>query len=149
MTIHFVCTGNSYRSRLAEAYLNSKQIDSLKVSSSGTQADENADGPISWVAAWLLKRNGLVPFMSDHWTQTTLKLLNTADKVVFINTDHYEFSQKQLKYEGSNFEVWNVLDIPVGLPDDAAILKRASETFIQIQKKVDDLISASSFKKLS
>ena len=35
MTIHFICTGNIYRSRLAEAYCASKRVAGLCVLSSG------------------------------------------------------------------------------------------------------------------
>lgn len=140
MKIHFVCTGNTYRSRMAEAYLNSKQLPAIIVSSSGTHASENLNGPISWVAAWVLKKNSLTGFMSSHWTQTTVEILNKADKAIFINADNYEFCKNELNYKGVNYEIWNVLDIPVGLNGDIKIMEKASETFKQIQEKVDELV---------
>ncbi len=38
MTIHFICRGNSFRSIIAEAYLNSLKINDLVVFSSGSTA---------------------------------------------------------------------------------------------------------------
>jgi len=142
MRIHFICTGNTYRSRMAEAYLNSKRLPAIIVSSSGTYASENLNGPISWVAAWVLKKNSLIGFMSSHWTLTTLDILNKADKVVFINDDNYEFCKNELNYDGVSYEVWNVLDIPVGLNGDVEIMKKALETYEQIQEKVGELIAS-------
>jgi protein-tyrosine-phosphatase len=42
MRVHFVCTGNLYRSRMAEAYLRSKAIPGLEVTSSGVLAEMQA-----------------------------------------------------------------------------------------------------------
>lgn len=43
-TIHFVCRGNNFRSRLAEAYLNSKKLPGIKVISSGIEAEKMIAG---------------------------------------------------------------------------------------------------------
>jgi len=50
-TIHFVCTGNVYRSRLAEVYCASMSISGIRVISSGIAAGLDDDAPISPHAA--------------------------------------------------------------------------------------------------
>jgi protein-tyrosine-phosphatase len=84
MNVHFVCVGNSYRSRLAEAVLNALAISGMRATSSGTHASDNENGPISWYGARLLKNHGLIPFMSPSWTQTTPSMLAAAGLVVFM-----------------------------------------------------------------
>ena len=83
MHIHFVCSGNSYRSRLAEAYLKSVLVDkTIIVSSSGTEAEKHRlkNGPICWYAMRLMKRNNLIPFMSWKERQTTSQILKWVIK---------------------------------------------------------------------
>ena len=58
--IHFICTHNTFRSRVAEAYLNSKRLEDVKVSSSGVDATGNYDGAVSWFAQRLLIRQSLI-----------------------------------------------------------------------------------------
>ena len=149
MHIHFVCRGNAYRSRLAEAYLRSKQLQSVMVSSSGIEAAGHAhtvNGPITWVAQRILQRNGLVPFMSFHPTQTTHELLKSADLVIFMEEAHEMFAREQLGYTGKRFQVWHISDIVPGELDvppdalDAAIIRVSEATFTQIKKNIDILI---------
>ena len=78
MHIHFVCSGNTYRSRLAEAYLRSMdKKPNTKVSSSGIIADKSKpeNGPVNWYTMRLMKRNDLIKYMSWQQTQTTQPLL--------------------------------------------------------------------------
>ena len=44
--VHFVCTGNAYRSRLAEAYLKAKQLPWLRIS-----FERNSSG-VSFSVEW-------------------------------------------------------------------------------------------------
>ena len=48
MVIHFVCRGNTHRSRLAEAYTKSltQEIEDVTILSSGIEADRDLSGPI-------------------------------------------------------------------------------------------------------
>ena len=62
MTIHFICTGNIYRSRLAEAYCASKGVPGLSVSSSGIGTKLNRGIPIASYAARVLSERGLEHF---------------------------------------------------------------------------------------
>ena len=129
---------------MAEAYLNSKSLPRIRSSSSGTQASENKNGPLSWVTDRLIKENSLVPFVSPSWTQTTLKILNEADRVVFIQQDIYDFCNNVLGYTGTNYEVWNISDISFEVKKETKMLESARKTFILIQKNVDTLIAKKS-----
>jgi len=85
MHIHFVCSGNSYRSRLAEAYLKFKLVSKeIEVSSSGIRAEgyKFDNGPICWYAMRLMKRNALIEFMSWQQQQTTKELLSGVDLLI-------------------------------------------------------------------
>ena len=48
MVLHLVCRGNTHRSRLAEAYANSRtlDVDEITILSSGIEADFDLNGPI-------------------------------------------------------------------------------------------------------
>lgn len=145
MKIHFVCAGNSYRSRLAEAYLKSKKIPELEVSSSGLIANQNENGPISWLAARILLRRHLIPFMSYMWTQTTPEMLQDADLVIFLGKNNYTFAKKYFKYDKENHEVWNIPDLDqftssmTTIRDEAARIKTTEHAFWDIKKNVDRL----------
>ena len=73
MKIHFICSGNTFRSRLAEAYLKSKNINNLIVSSSGIEASKNFNGPIASHTAWLSDKYNLGPYMSETWRESNKK----------------------------------------------------------------------------
>ncbi len=146
MTIHFVCTGNVYRSRLAEAYLNSKQLSKIHVSSSGILAkiDYPTNGPIFWGAMRLLQKYNLIPFMSPMPQQTTLALLQGADRIIFMRGNHHQFSRDELGWIGENFEIWDIPDLDdlPGFEDLSAVnvIDQTEKTFTDIQEKVDVLV---------
>jgi len=150
MHIHFVCSGNTFRSRLAEAYLKSKNIKGLMVTSSGVKAHENTNGPITWFGARLIKLHGLIPFMSDGWTRTTPKQLKDSDIVIFMDKEHHHHSQKELGFSGKRYEIWNIPDLgDLGFqdePDDNAegdlkLMRASEEIFQKIQHNVDTFAS--------
>lgn len=139
MKVHFVCTGNTYRSRLAEAYLNSKKLKNLEAFSSGTEASYNLSGPIGWNAARLLFKNKLIKFMSDRWQQTNSELLKSADYTVFFENSNLEKSKKNFDFAGKDFEVWQLEDLIAGTTD-VEKMAQAEQTFKKIKTKIDMLI---------
>jgi protein-tyrosine-phosphatase len=158
MQIHFVCSGNVYRSRLAEAYckyrLATLSAAEIKVSSSGIMADEHRlkNGPIAWYAMRLLKRQQLIPFMAWDSQQTTQKLLNEVDLLICMRQEHLDFCQ-QIGYQGK-FAVWEVPDlneVPEFIDDDgsrptlkvdANHIQLSEQTYQLITQKVDRLLSS-------
>jgi len=152
MHIHFVCSGNAYRSRLAEAYFKSiTRLKNITVSSSGIAAgrieNKYGNGPICWYAMRIMNRRGLIEFMSWHERQTTVDTLKDVDLLVCMHAKHLGFC-KELGYAGKA-EVWDIPDLnempgfipgTVQGPDtDLNHIKLTDETFDVIRGKADDL----------
>lgn len=154
MIIHFICRGNTYRSRLAEAYLNSKRLSSLKSISSGIIASANESGPISWYGQRILQNEKLVPFESPGWQQTTKGLLKQGDFTIFMQQEHYDYCRKKLDFNPKNYEIWNIKDLNEFLFFSTRIrpatemekIKASEETFGIIKGKIDGLINRFSKK---
>ena len=145
MHVHFVCTGNAYRSRLAEAYLRAQQLDGVTVSSSGIRARSSYryNGPISWYALRLLQREQLLPFTSKHSRQTTRKIISQAQLVIFMQPQHYDWVRKHYRFEPPIYEIWSIPDVHEtgeDLSTEAALLGVTERTFEQIQEKVGRLV---------
>jgi protein-tyrosine-phosphatase len=111
MIVHFVCEGNVFRSRLAEAYLRSKRVPNLTVFSSGIIADLNSRGPISWLAQRIIQLNNLVPFGSANWQKTTKELLEKGDLTIFMTKKIYDFCVQNLGYGSPNYQIWDIDDL--------------------------------------
>mgnify|MGYP001604003089 CR=1 FL=1 len=139
MIVHFICTGNSYRSRLAEAYFNSKQLPNIKAISSGI----NPDKFISWITLRIIQQNGLSDYVSSSCQKTIKKLIQKSDFVVFFEDKHYEFC-KNLGFSSKNFEIWNIHDLSPEMTEREKI-EKSEETFEEIKKKIDKLLAKSTF----
>lgn len=139
MLIHFICRGNTYRSRLAEGYLNLMQLDGIKAISSGVEADHNLSGPITWWAQKIIMQKNITPFESFVWQKTTKDLLENADLNVFMNSDIHEFCVKNLEFKGEKFDVWDIPDLMEENMSDDEIIKQTEEVFGRIKQKVEDL----------
>ena len=150
--IHFVCTGNAYRSRLAEAYLRSKKLPHVIVSSSGIGAKKYyfENGPISWYAARLIKRHNLIPHTAPMSVNTTSRHLERADVVIFMENEQYRHAKSNLKFKKDAFEIWDIPDIDdadffnTERDSDEMRIQFSEKTFTEIKHKVDELA-----KKLS
>ena len=64
MIIHFICRGNSFRSIIAEAYLNSLEIKDSRVLSSGTTAASGRARNLAYyrMTLFLLEKHGIREF---------------------------------------------------------------------------------------
>jgi protein-tyrosine-phosphatase len=140
MRIHFICTGNIYRSRLAEAYCAFRCGPGTHVSSSGIGAGLNGDAPISPYAADLLKQFGLDSFAAARWQRTTADLVRTSDVIVFMESEHRRFCEDWIEPARQRIEVWGVEDIgPIAV---AEIADKVQRTFGVIRQQTDRLLAA-------
>ena len=145
MIIHFVCSGNVYRSRLAETYLNSKELSNIRVISSGINASENNNRPISWLTQRLYEVYKLVPFQKSNWAQTSKLLLDSADLTIFFADEYYQYCVNNFGYNSTNFEIWEIEDLDGNIKDHMEKIKKTEETFENIRQKVDDLVERNRF----
>jgi protein-tyrosine-phosphatase len=138
MKIHFVCTGNIYRSRLAEAYCNSLRVPGLEASSSGIGAGLNGVAPISPYAADALAKYGLGSCASANWQRTTAELVQASDVLVFLESIHRRFCDKWVEPR-QRIEVWEIEDIgplaPMEIPSEV------ERTFAIIRQQTDALLA--------
>jgi protein-tyrosine-phosphatase len=138
--IHFICTGNVHRSRLAEAYCTSRCIPRIRVSSSGIRAGSNGDAPISPYAADVLARYGLDLYAVARWQRTTAALVQARDIVVFMESEHRRFCESWIEPTRQKVEVWEIED--VGPVDAAEIANKVERTFAIIRQRTDSLLTA-------
>jgi protein-tyrosine-phosphatase len=132
--------GNVFRSRLAEAYLNSLHIKGIEVSSSGVRASHAFDGDISVFVLPLLKREGLESFISKTWVQTTSEIISDKDIVVFMNDEVLYFYKALFDTLPKKFEVWDVGDVSPYANSRPEIFQTVETAFTNIVKQVDQLV---------
>jgi protein-tyrosine-phosphatase len=144
--IHFICRGNSFRSIIAEAYLNSLKINDLVALSSGSTAAVAKAGnlPYYQLTLELLGWHGIREYAKDDYgDQLTQPLLDGADIAVCMNQVVYDECLKSVTFRGSP-EIWSVTDI--GEPGRIARtelenLRYREEAYQEIVRNVDQLIS--------
>lgn len=139
-TIQFVCTGNLYRSRLAEAYCASKRVFGVRAISSGIAAGRNGDAPISPYAADVLAQYGLEPYAAARWQPTTAALVRVSDVIVFMESEHRRFCEEWLEPSRQRIEVWGIEDVGPG--NTAEIRDMVQRTFRVIRQRTDELLNS-------
>jgi protein-tyrosine-phosphatase len=112
MVIHFICRGNTHRSRLAEAYARSftKDMGHVTVRSSGIEADRDLNGPIVPFVKSLLQQENLLDFTRPGWTQTTQPMIDASDVLVFMSDDVYEDAVKRFQIPAKKSQKWQIPD---------------------------------------
>ena len=141
MILHFICTGNIYRSRMAEAYCISKGVPGLSVLSSGTQTALNGLVSIAPYAEETLRGHGLECFASACWRQTTAALVRHSDILVFMESEHYHYCIDWVDSSMQTVEIWNIPDIGSGV-GPAQIGTVAERTFAVIVHQTDLLLAS-------
>ncbi len=126
----FVCTGNYYRSRFAEAVFNHHAGEAgldWHAFSRGLAIDL-ADGDLSHHTAEALTTRGIP---RHHTAPTRVQITDTdlssgARVIALDRAEHYPMMQRQFAHAADRIEYWDVADVPFRRPDDAlpAIEKR-------------------------
>ena len=151
MNIHFVCTGNTFRSRLAEAYTASLvDLKDHHISSSGILASyyRFQNGPVNWYTMRLIANYHLIPHMSFDSTNTTSDLLKRADLIIFMKQEHFDYAKENLGFEGSNYQIWNIPDLnempgfSATKPNEDLYIKLTEEIYDSIKLNVDNLVKS-------
>lgn len=150
MKIHFVCTGNVFRSRLAEAYLRSKNLTGLTVSSSGIAAEDDCNGRVCWYTEAILRERGLEKYLKSSWNQSRKEELEEQDLVIFLKKEHQDYCLDVLGARVKEYETWGIEDIPDEIyfsGNKTETLNSANVVFEKITPKVDELVLRLESKK--
>jgi protein-tyrosine-phosphatase len=112
MVIHFICRGNTHRSRLAEAYARSStaQVADVAVISSGIEADRNLNGAIVPFVKRILEDDDLLPFTGTSWTQTTQTMIDGSDVLVFMSDDVFDDAVQRFHVPPERSRRWQIAD---------------------------------------
>jgi protein-tyrosine-phosphatase len=144
--IHFICRGNSFRSIIAETYLNSLKVRGLSVFSSGTTAalDKARNLVYYRITLALLEKHGIREFAkADYGDQLTQSRLEKADIAICMNRRVYDQCSQIVAFPASP-RIWSVAD--VGEPGRIACTESESqlyreEAYQEIVENVDRLVS--------
>jgi len=128
MKILFVCTGNSYRSPVAEALLK-KVRGNLEVESAGTQPA----GMIAPNAKKFLERENALEKLKRTPEGIDQKSLEEYDLIVAMKQNHKNEILRRYPQMEDRIEVWNI-DDPIYLP-----YGYDEEVFEEIKRKVMEL----------
>ena len=111
--IHFICRGNVYRSRLAEAYAKSllKDNSDIEISSSGIEAKHALNGDVDIDAVKALEADNLKKHLVPSWQQTTQDLIDSLDLLVFMNDSVYDDASKLFNLPKDKCVTWHIKDV--------------------------------------
>jgi len=131
MRVLFICTGNSFRSPVAEALLKKIRED-VEVRSAGTEPASD----IASNARDLLKEENALRYVKEKPEALNKKMVDEADLIVVMKEGHRQELMKSYPHVREKIRVWDIHD-PIFLPSghDRKIMKI-------IKNKVEELASS-------
>lgn len=107
--VHFICRGNVFRSRMAEAYFRSKGYDAI---SSGTAAIAHAEHNrlLEPRIQRLLERKGLGAYTRPHWVQLTQGRIDEGDIAVYMNQAVRDEAATLITLPRDE-RIWDIIDL--------------------------------------
>ena len=127
MRILYICTGNSYRSPLAES-LTRKIRPEIEVESAGIHAVNE----VAEVTKNQLEKMDAVQYVKPRPDQISQRAIDEADRVVCMMPKHSEYIKRNFEIDPGKIEVWNIED-PIH-PDI-----KPEEAFEEIEEEVRDI----------
>jgi protein-tyrosine phosphatase len=130
----FVCTGNYYRSRFAQALFNEKPPEDWTAFSRGLDTSTPREVPVSPLVSQELERRHIPASRVAGWpTQIAKTDLDDADVVVLLDgSEHAPMLRKQFPAQSfDKVRSWSVADTPPLTP---------TEAFAAITRQVDALV---------
>jgi protein-tyrosine-phosphatase len=146
--IHFICRANSFRSIIAEAYLNSLKIKDWRVMSSGATAASGKARNLFYyrITLDLLEKHGIREFAKDGYgDQLTQPRLEESDITVCVNQRVYDECLRYVTFPATP-HIWSVADIgePGRISNDVSERELYREEACQeIVSNVELLVQAS------
>lgn len=145
MIIHFICLGNTYRSRMAEAYFKSLHLTQYSVISSGVLADRVKKRAISRYAADVLRNHKILHYAKSKSTVLTQARLDRGDIAIFMNREVYRQCLDRGMTPPRRSYIWDIPDIYRPNITEAEyrheVLPIAERTFHRIQQRTLELIA--------
>lgn len=146
--IHFVCRGNTFRSRLAAAKFHQIASERYLANSSGVMIDAQLPATVEAYTADVAKKNGLNHQISTRKVQSSQGQFDSADLLIFLHKDIYDYAVRHYKIDSRKSIVWNISDIEsqpalMGSYRLTTLSKQkiAHRIYEKINKKVVDLYS--------
>jgi protein-tyrosine phosphatase len=141
-TVLFLCTGNYYRSRLAEFYFNhlaQERHAGWRATSRGLRITGSNVGPLSaHTRAWLAE-NGIHPAEPHRMPIPVLEAdFWSADHVVAVKeAEHRSMVQECFPHWADRVEYWHVHDLDAALPDQAlpGLMTLVESLFVRLTAK--------------
>ena len=131
MKILFVCTGNSFRSPVAEAMMKKIRGD-LEVESAGTQPA----GTIAPNARHLLESEGAADYLKKTPEGIDEKTLEEYDLIVVMKETHKDAILQRYPQVKEKITIWDIED-PIYLPSGAD-----EEVFNEIKQRAEELATS-------